>query len=208
MHKETLVEGMIQRGVVKSAAVRDAFLKVNREDFIPDNHKDEAYGDYPLHIMLGQTISQPTTVAMMLEALELKKGQRVLEIGAGSGYNAALIAEIVRPGKVFSVEIINELAEYARKNVVGIKNLDIVASDGGIGLQKEAPFDRIVVTAACPEIPQPLIEQLKEGGVLVAPVDSMVNQVMIKVRKVNGKLHKEKLGFFSFVPLKGKHGFD
>lgn len=208
MHKETLVEGMIQRGVVKSAAVRDAFLKVNREDFIPDNHKDEAYGDYPLHIMLGQTISQPTTIAMMLEALDLKKGLKVLEIGAGSGYSASLIAEIIRPGRVFSVEIIEELAEYARKNVAGIKNLQIVASDGSIGLQKEAPFDRIVVTAACPSIPPPLVKQLKETGILVAPVDSMFNQVMIKGRKVNGKLDTEKLGFFSFVPLKGKHGFD
>lgn len=208
--KEELIEKWVSSGTIKDRKVIEAFRKVPREEFIKEGRKEESYGDYPIPIGEGQTISQPTTVAIMTEALELREGQKVLEIGAGSGYQAAIIAEIIGPqGKIISTEIIQELAKLAQKNIkkLGMKNVEILHYDGSKGYSKEAPYDRIIVAAASPKIPKPLIEQLKEGGIIVAPVGNMLEQVMVKARKKNGRLVEERLGDFMFVPLKGKYGY-
>ncbi len=207
--KEALIDYWIKNGIVKNKKLIDAFKKVPREEFVLKEYKDEAYDDNALPIIKGQTISQPTTIMIMLEALELKEGLKVLEIGAGSGYNCALISEIIgKKGISYSVEIIKEVADFARDNIkkLNIKNVQIINADGSEGYKKEAPYDRIIVTAACPKIPEPLIKQLKDDGVLVAPVGKY-SQEMNKVKKKDGKLIMENLGSFVFVELKGKYGF-
>jgi protein-L-isoaspartate(D-aspartate) O-methyltransferase len=148
---------------------------------------------------------------LMTQALELKEGQKVLEVGAGSGWQAAIIARIIgKNGKVITTEIIPELAEFAKNNIkkAKIKNVDVINYDGSQGYKKEAPYDRIIITAACPKIPPPIIEQLKTGGILVAPVGSLVfGQDMFKLRKTSSGIQTESLGCFVFVPLKGKYGY-
>ena len=208
--KEQLMEHWTSSGIIKDRKVIDAFKKVPRELFVAEERKEEAYGDYPLPIGKGQTISQPTTVMIMTQALELKEGDKVLEVGSGSGYQAAIIANIIgNKGKLISTEIVNDLAELAKENIkkLKLKNVEIIKHDGSKGYDKEAPYDKIIITAACPKIPRPLIKQLKEGGIIVAPVGDMNEQAMIKGRKIKGKLIEEKLGDFMFVPLKGKHGY-
>lgn len=208
MRNEELVELLKEEGI-KDKKVLEGILKIDRKLFAAKEYEKEAYGNYPLPIGKGQTISQPWTVAFMLEALELKKGDKVLEIGTGSGWNAALIGFIVgEKGKVISTEVHKELVEEARKNIkkVKLKNVEVIEWDGSKGYAKEAPFDKIICTAACPEIPGPWVTQLKEGGIIVAPV-GRYEQVMVKAKKVGGRLVQEGLGLFQFVPLKGEHGF-
>jgi len=158
-------------------------------------------------------------VAIMDEALELEVGQKVLEIGAGSGWHASTVAEIVAPtdapkkewGHVYTVEIVPELAEFAKSNIekTGYDDrITVICGDGTIGYPEKAPYDRVLVTAAAPGIPQPLTEQLKSGGVLVIPVGGIyLYQTLVRVRKKNGKLMEENLGGVAFVPLVGKHGY-
>lgn len=208
--KEELIKNWISSGTVRDKRVIESFRKVPREEFIEESRKEESYGDYPLPIGEGQTISQPTTVMIMTQALELKEGDKVLEVGSGSGYQAAIIASIVgEKGKVISTEIVDELAESAKSNIkkLKLKNVEIIKHDGSKGYAKEAPYDRIIITAACPKIPKPLIKELKEGGIIVAPVGNMNEQIMIKGRKIKGELVEENLGNFMFVPLKGKYGY-
>lgn len=201
MDKESLIKELIAGGYLKSKAVIEAFRKVSREDFILEEHLDEAYGNYPLPIGEGQTISQPLTVAFMTEALDVKKGQKILEIGAGSGYQAAILSEIVNDGKVITIEINEKVFEFAKKNLNNFKNVSVILGDGSMGYGKEAPYDRIIVTASAPSIPNALIEQLKKGGKLVIPVGNE----MILLEK-NDRIKKTMLGYFSFVPLRGKFG--
>ena len=208
--KEELIQNWISSGTIKDKKVIEAFRKIPREEFIEESRREESYGDYPLPIGEGQTISQPTTVAIMTQALELEEGHNVLEVGSGSGYQAAIIAEIIgTKGKIISTEIVPELAELAKNNIkkLALKNIEILNYDGSKGYAKEAPYDRILVAAASPKIPKPLIDQLKENGVIIIPVGNMLEQAMIKGRKTNGKLSEEILGDFVFVPLKGKYGY-
>jgi protein-L-isoaspartate(D-aspartate) O-methyltransferase len=207
--KLRLVEKWESERAVSSKSVLDAFKKIKRELFVPDEYKEQAYIDEPLLIPAGQTISQPTTVVMMLDALEVKPGQKVLEIGSGSGYNAALLRVLVgENGNVITTEIVPELVKFAKANLkkAGVKNVIVVHSDGSMGYAKEAPYDRIICTAAAPKIPKVLEAQLKEGGILLIPVGPMYAQRMIKARKVKGKLETEDLGDYIFVPLMGKYG--
>ena len=208
--KKRLIEYWQSSGIIKDKKLIEAFKAVQREKFIRDEHLSEAYGDYPLPIGLGQTISQPTTVMLMTEALELKEGDKVLEIGAGSGYQAAIIAKMAgNKGKVITTEIIPELAEFAQENIkkLKIKNVKIINYDGSQGYKKEAPYNKIIITAACPQIPKPLIKQLKEDGIIIAPVGHLFGQQMIKGIKKKEKLETKSLGYFMFVPLKGKYGY-
>lgn len=207
--KRALIKELASQGI-KDGAVLEAMIAVPRHLFVPKDFIDEAYANYPLPIAGSQTISQPYTVAVMLEALELKPGMKVLEVGTGSGWNAALIGHLVSPGGfVFTTEIVHELVEWSKKNIekAGIDNVSVIEADGSCGLRSEAPFDRCIVTAACPKMPPPLIEQLKEGGIIVAPIGHAWEQELIKAVKTDSKLQKKALGSFMFVPLKGKWGF-
>lgn len=189
-----------------------AFKDVNREDFIPENIKHKAYEDLPLPLIRGKTISQPTTVMLMTHTLELQQGEKVFEIGAGSGYQAAIIAKIIgENGRVITTEIIPELISLAKQNLVKAKinNVEIYEDDGSNGMPKEAPFDKIIITAACKEFPKPLLEQLKPEGIIVGPVGDQNEQEMVRgFKDKNGKLELEFLGPFLFSPLYGKYGFE
>jgi len=145
-----------------------AMEKIRRDLFVPQAYKESSYEDRPLPLIKNQTISQPYTVAYMLQELELKEGLKVLEIGTGSGYNAALIAEIVKPGRLYTIEIVKELVKLAKDNLkkAKINNVRIIEGDGSKGYEKEAKYDRIVFTASAPEIPKPLKDQLKDNGIV------------------------------------------
>lgn len=204
--KEYLIRKWREEGIDKK--VIDAFIKIPREEFVLN--KKEAYEDRPLPILAGQTISQPTTIMIMTQALDVKKGMKVLEVGCGSGYQAAILSKLVgSKGKIISVEIIEELVKFARCNLkkVGIKNVEIIHGDGSLGYEKEAPYDRIIVTAGASEIPKPLIKQLKVNGVLVIPVGpSYCQNMMVVKKKAKNKIVIKNIGDFVFVDLKGKLG--
>lgn len=208
--KDNLVQYWEKSGLIKDKRVIEAFKDVPREKFILKEHSNEAYGDYPLPIFDNQTISQPTTVMIMTQALEVKPGNKVLEIGTGSGYQAAILSKLVgSKGVVVTTEIRERLVDFAKKNLeaVGIKNVYVMHADGSKGYEKEAPYDRIIVTAAAPAPPDVLVRQLKVGGILLIPVGSFYVQEMLKIRKTKKGLEKESLGTFRFVPLQGEHGW-
>ncbi len=195
---------------IRDRRVLEAMKNIPRHEFVPEHMQAKAYSNVPLPIGYGQTISQPYTVAFMLEALELDRGNKVLEIGAGSGYNTSLIAEIVgKNGMVYSIEIIPELIELAKTNIgkLGINNIRVIQGDGSAGYEKEKPYDRIIITAGAPKIPETLVKQLKREGVIVGPVGSTYSQNMVRLKKKKGILTREDLGEFMFVPLRGKYGF-
>lgn len=176
----------------------EAIEKVPRENFVPKKYSDLAYLDEPLPLIAGQTISQPTTVAIMTAALDAKKGQKVLEIGTGSGYQAAVLAELAGPkGKVYTIERIKDLVDYARKNLRTYKNVFVIHGDGTKGYKSAATYDRIIVTAAASELPGVIWRQLKEGGIMVIPIEDH----LFKITKVKGKPKMADLGLFTFVPL-------
>lgn len=212
MPVDELIEYWKREKIITDKNVIAAFKAIKREIFVLHNMKEESYLDIPLPIGYGQTISQPTTIAIMTQALELRKGIRVLEIGAGSGYQAALIGYIVGiKGKVFTAEIVPQLADFARKNLkkAGIKNVTVLNIDGSNGYAKEMPYDRIIFTAATPETPKHLLLQLKKGGILLAPVGPLYNQQLLKIKKRDAagkKIDIENLGDFIFVPLRGEKG--
>lgn len=203
--KTILIEKWKEIGVSKD--VLKAFEETEREHFIKEELKEEAYADIPLPIGKEQTISQPTTVIFMINALELEKGDVVLEIGAGSGYNAVIMSKLCK--KVYTIERIHELAETAKKNLekAGVENVEVIEGDGSKGLKEKSPFDKIILTAAGPRFPEPLVEQLKEGGTIIGPIGGLYEQEMVKAKKIKGKLVEEKFGGFRFVPLIGKHGY-
>ena len=188
---------------ITNAKVLGAMSAIPRENFITEGFKKQAYEDEALPLFEEQTISQPYTVAFMLQLLELKKGLNVLEIGTGSGYNSALISWIVNPGKVCTIEINKKLFDFGKNNLKNYKNVRAIHADGSKGLPEKAPFDRIIVTAASPEIPSSLLHQLKDPGILVAPIGPYYCQEMVKLIKSKGKTETESYGSFIFVPLKG-----
>ena len=199
--KQFLLKDLKQHGFSKQTL--SAFEKVKREDFIPENLKERAYEDAALPLGFGQTISQPYTIATMLSLLELKPGFKVLEIGSGCGYVLALISKIVgKNGKVFGIEIIKSLFDSSRKNLKNYENVKIYAGDGKSGLSKYAPFDRILISAASDEIPKKLIGQLKEKGIIVAPLGNRYEQSLMVFEKINRELQfKKEIPGFVFVPL-------
>lgn len=198
---------IVERGI-RDKRVIEVMKKVPRHLFVPEDIIDEAYDDRALPIGYGQTISQPYIVALMTELLELKGDEKVLEIGTGSGYQAAILAELVK--EVYTIERIEPLAEQAKKRFerLGYKNIKLYIKDGTEGLSEEAPFDRIIITAATPDIPQPLVDQLKEEGIIVAPVGERYSQQMLKAIKKAGKLERHYLIPVAFVPLIGKYGWE
>jgi len=207
--RKHLVLLLKREGRIKTNAVEKAFLEIPRELFVPENVKGYAYADSPLEIGEGQTISAPHMVAIMCEALDIKKGQKILEIGAGSGYHAAIVSKLVgETGHVYSVERIDSLAEQAKNNLesVGIKNVTVEQGDGSEGLSNNAPYDRIYVTCASPGIPEPLVKQLKDAGKLLIPVGNRICRLEL-IEKKGEQTQSTDLGGCAFVPLVGKHGF-
>ncbi len=201
--RHRLVHELELKGI-KDKKVLQALSKIPREHFVLEKYKDQAYYDIALPSVSHQTISQPYTVAFMLELLEARPKMKVLEIGTGSGYNAALISLLVFPGKVFTCEIKKQIYEFGKENLGPYKNVYVFLHDGSKGLDDLAPFDRIILTAAGEEIPPKLIEQLKDSGILVAPVGSSQHQTMIKLVKKRKKISMENFGDFVFVPLENE----
>ncbi len=207
--REVLVDRLISLGYLKTPAVITAMRSVKREFFLPYDFERYAYEDSPLPIGMEQTISAPHMVAIMSEAAELAEGQKVLEIGAGSGYHACVTAYITKT-EVYSIERLEELAKDATKNLKssGCRDVIVVTGDGTLGYEVEAPYDRIIVTAGAPDIPQPLLDQLKIGGKLLIPVGSRFSQELLRITKETDGFRKESLGGCIFVPLIGAHGWN
>lgn len=200
-----MVENDIKGRGIKDKKVLEVMGKIPRHLLIDEKQRDRAYADYPLPIGEGQTISQPYVVALMTEALKLKSSDRVLEIGTGSGYQAAVLAEIVK--EVYTIEIRKSLADMASKRLkdLGYKNVKVKYADGYFGWEEYAPFDAIIITAAANHIPPPLIKQLKEGGRLILPLGSTVYyQTLTLVTKKKGDLDVEQMGPVAFVPMIGE----
>lgn len=197
---------LIPRGI-RDKNVLDAMGRVPRHLFIEGSAVRDAYSDMALPIGSGQTISQPYMVGVMTELLYLSGGERVLEIGTGSGYQAAVLAELSK--EVYTVERVSELAEKARERFrsLGYQNIFVRTGDGTLGWPEEAPFDRIIITAASPEIPAPLMEQLAVNGILIIPVGTRYSQQLLKIIKSFEGLHKEYHTPCVFVPLIGKYGW-
>jgi len=205
LNREMVRTQMAARGV-RSRRVLGAFLRVDRALFVQERYASMAYSDTPLPIGGGQTISQPYMVALMLEALSARRGMKALEVGSGSGYVLALLSAMGL--EAFGVEIRTELAETTKGRLTAAGfTARCFAGDGGEGLPDEAPFERILVSAACSVVPPPLFEQLDEGGVLVAPVDAGYSSVLKRfVKGAEGNIEEEKLGGCVFVPLTGRYG--
>jgi protein-L-isoaspartate(D-aspartate) O-methyltransferase len=187
---------------VKDPRVLSALLKVERHRFVPEEYLGSAYSDQPLPIGEGQTISQPYIVALMTELLELKGDEKVLEIGTGSGYQTAVLAELAR--EVYTIEIIEPLASAARNRLLelGYQNIKVKAGDGYLGWPEAAPFDAIIITCAPDHIPEPLVEQLKEGGRMVLPVGAYAQELK-KIVKRSGKIETSDVIPVVFVPMTG-----
>ena len=207
--KKKVIEKLIRGEYIKSKRVIDALLKVPREEFVPEHLKEHAYVDTPLEIGHGQTISAIHMVGMMSELLDLKPGMKVLEVGTGCGYHAAVTAEIVgKEGLVVSIERIPELAERAEKTLrkLGYDNIVVIVGDGSLGYEPLAPYDRIYTTAAGPKIPEPLIKQLKDGGKLLMPIGKYMQKLVLAEKRGDEIILKD-CGAVAFVPLIGKEGF-
>jgi len=205
--REEMVRHQIEARGIKDPVVLSAFRSVPRHLFVSEALRDQAYGDYPLPIGEQQTISQPYIVAEMTQALELRKDDRVLEIGTGSGYQAAILAEIVY--RVYTIERIRSLYIQARKllDKLHYHNIVMRCSDGTAGWKDESPFDAIIVTAGAPHVPEKLLDQLAEGGRMVVPVGNQHSQDLIKVVKDKKGIYKSNLGGCRFVKLIGEQGW-
>jgi len=205
---DSLINSLIKDGYLKTPRIIEAFKNIDRADFVPEDLRNEAYINAPLSIGWDQTISQPLTVAFMQELLEPQPGDKILDIGSGSGWQTTLLAHIVGPkGRVFAIELISELMEFGRKNVAKYNFIEkgivkFICADGSKGLAEEAPFDKIIAAAAAEKIPEAWKEQLKIGGRLVTPVGSSI-WLLAKISK--DKFEEKEFPGFAFVPLVVKH---
>jgi len=204
-----MVARLVSRGAIVSPQVEHAMLAVPRHQFVPLDQRKLAYHDMPLPIGSGQTISAPHMVAIMAEVMLLEPGQKVLEIGTGSGYNAAVIAELIgKDGLLVTMERHRSLADGATKALSegGYENVRVIVGDGSLGYPEGAPYDRISVTCGAPDVPSSLLEQLKEDGIMIIPVGDFEYQSLLRVRKIGGRAITEDLGSVVFVPLIGEKG--
>ncbi|MCX6666319.1 MAG: protein-L-isoaspartate O-methyltransferase [Euryarchaeota archaeon] len=207
--RNQLITRLKHEGYIKSLAVEHTFQLIPRELFIPDSIRHRAYVDTPLEIGEGQTISAPHMVAIMCEALDIHKGQKILEIGAGSGYHAAVVATLVgNNGHVYSIERFSMLAEQARVHLkkAGVSNVTVVVGDGSLGYPEQASYDRIYLTCASPGVPPPLFAQLKDKGKLLIPNGDRIC-TLERYEKNKSKITRTNHGGCVFVPLVGKYGF-
>lgn len=206
--RDRMVKEQLQSRGIRDPQLLAAMGKVPREEFIADEDLGDAYGDHPLPIGAGQTISQPYIVAAMLAALQLRATDRVLEVGTGTGYEAAILGELA--AEVWTIERHEELAMKARAILakLGHANVYVVVGDGSIGLPQQSPFDKILVAAAAPKIPESLLTQLVEGGRMVVPVGNRFEQQVQVVRKIGLDSVVTLQEFCRFVPLVGREGWD
>jgi protein-L-isoaspartate(D-aspartate) O-methyltransferase len=212
-NREDLVSNLSARGYIKTDEVKNAMIKVPREEFMTSETQNYAYLDRPIPLENGQTISAPHMVAIICEKLSLQKGMKILEIGTGFGYNAAVVAEILGPeGHVFTIERIENLKIIAEQNLKRTgysKNVTVIMGDGTKGYEEESPYDRIYATASAPEVPEPLKNQLKIGGRLLTPVgrDLSVQELLCLERVSDNDYKSYNLGGVVFVPMIGEHGW-
>ena len=202
MTKEELLNSLREKGFSKE--IVDAFSRVKREDFTPKNVRSMAYEDTALPIGHGQTISQPYTIAVMLSLMDLRKAQKVLEIGSGCGYVLALLSEIIgKNGKAYGIEVVKELAIKSKASLVGYRNVAVYNRNGSEGLPEKAPFDSIIISAAIRDIPEKIMSQLKNNGIIVAPKGSRFEQELIAIQRKSGSEFeiKKRLPGFIFVPF-------
>lgn len=205
--RKKMVENQLKKRGIKDEELLKVMEEIPRELFLPKELTNLAYDDSPVPIGYGQTISQPYIVAKMTELLNVKKNDKILEIGTGSGYQTAILSKL---GKVvFSIERINELRKFAELNLkkLEINNVFLITGDGTIGLSNYAPFDKIMVTAASPQIPKNFIDQLADKGIMILPLGDISLQVLTKVTKIGDQIKIEKYDYCRFVPLLGKYGF-
>ena len=205
--RKRMVENQLSSRGIKNPRVLDTMRKISRHRFVEEALISQAYNDHPLPIGEKQTISQPYMVALMTEALELQGSEKVLEIGTGSGYQTAILAELAE--KIYSIERLRSLSAKAQRilDALGYFNVVLKVGDGSVGLKEEAPFDAIIVTAGSPDVPQPLVDQLAMGGRLVVPVGDRYTQSLMRVIRVKEGITKKDLGGCRFVNLLGQHGW-
>jgi len=204
---EKLIIIMKKSGFLTNDKVEQAIRKMPRHKFVPISIQKEAYENIPLAIMKNQTISQPSVVARMTEWLDVKEGQKILEIGSGSGWQSAILSYLVGRGMVCSIERHLELAEFAKENLgrLDITNVKIILGDGSSGFPKESPFDRIIITAACKKIPKALLEQLSVEGLLIAPVGEKQQSLILLKKTPHGIIEIKNQSGYVFVPFLGKN---
>jgi protein-L-isoaspartate(D-aspartate) O-methyltransferase len=204
--RHNMVEEQLRNRNIRDQRVLAAMASVPRQEFVDQKYRNEAYGDYPVPVAGGQTVSQPYMVALMLQSLRLHPDHSVLEIGTGTGYQAALLAQMAN--RVISIERIAELASEARRNLqsLGVHNVEVVVGDGSVGYSMAAPYDRIIVAAAAPSVPQALLHQLADGGILLVPVGAQDVQVVHRVERHGTEFKTELLDTCRFVPLIGEQG--
>jgi len=200
---DALIDIMKDTGFLTDIRVENAIRQNPRHHFVPDSLKNRAYENTPIPIMKKQTISQPSVVSRMTEWLDLKEGQKVLEIGSGSGWQSAILAKIVGNGEIFTIERHGPLANFAKKNLkkLGIKNVKIIHGDGILGLPEASPFDRIIITAACKKVPNALLDQLVLGGLLIAPVGGDIQSLILLRKTSEGIVGIKNQNGYVFVPL-------
>lgn len=205
---EMVTSQLIRRGI-SDPLVLEAFRRVARHDFVPEAYQTEAYGDYPLPIGCAQTISQPYMVALMTELLHLKGTEKILEIGTGSGYQAAILAQICAKGKVYTIEREEELFKRSGRvlSEKGYINVECILGDGTKGFSKAAPFDGVIVTAGAPYVADVLKKQLANKGRLVIPVGTLYSQMLVVIERNGNDYKKEEVCGCIFVPLIGEHGW-
>jgi len=206
LQEEMVTQQIMRRGVVTPRVI-EAFRKVPRHLFVPEEFWSHSYNDHPLPIGEGQTISQPYMVALMTDLLDLKEDEKALEIGTGSGYQAAILAELAK--EVYTIERHKVLAERAEKLLKDLKylNVKVLVGDGTKGWEEFSPYQKIIVTASAPNVPQPLFEQLDETGKLVIPIGGRWSQDLILIEKRKGKMIKRSICGCVFVPLIGEYGY-
>lgn len=206
--RERMVQEQLVRRGINDTRVLQVMARVPRHLFLESELRDQAYEDHPLPIGANQTISQPYMVALMAEALELKGTERVFEVGTGSGYLAAVLSELC--AEVFSVETIEKLASKARNLLtsLGYRHVSVLIGDGTLGWEEHSPYDAVVISAAAPCIPRPLLDQLRTPGYLVFPMGEKELQTLVRIRKDKAGIREEYLGECQFVKLKGQYGWE